>query len=133
MNKIEQIRKMIDYLSKKCNSPIKQYVTGRFQNMEHLIKINDQEVKKREHYAVTVDFNEEKVYWSAWDVSWHNGSSYNEINGSINLEFIIDGYDFIRNEALLFMQQEVIDDEKKKAKQLFDLRAEAKLTQLLCD
>jgi len=131
MNKNIQIRKMLDYLSKRFVTPIEQPATGVFLGLAPFIKITHPEYISRDHQAVMIDFNNELVEWSAWDESGHNGSEYNSINGVASWELVEKSFDDIRALTLRHMALEVLEDEEKRKKQLKLLAAQAKLDQLL--
>lgn len=130
MTKIEQIQKMLDILSKDFHSGVRK-VSQQYHLDSSLIKVNDPDYKTRSYHQVTADFDKKELSWTAWEESGHNGSSYDQVYGTLPWNDLENNFDVIYKRAAATLTIEVLKEEEELRKKMIADVAVKKLNYLI--
>lgn len=119
MNKEQEIRSMLEYLTKRYGySSTRKRADGIFETPNlKWISVAD----KQESQCFTIDFNKKTIEVYVWDESGHNGDHFNYYTENVNWEHLLTGYDSFLNQTRAAAKAEAV---RKLENQLADISVE---------
>lgn len=119
MNKEEEIRKLLEYLSSKWYHKVSKRGDGVFILEEGvLLRPQENSNERYDGWSFTVDFNEKTISMYSYCESHHNGDHYGTKTVSLKWDQLMTGYGSLRevakDYALKEAEQKIKDDMAEK-------------------